>query len=493
MIYLGIDLGTSNVKILATNEDGNILGVSCQDYPIYHPQPGWAEQNPEDWWDATLKALESLCQQEFINPLEIQSIGFSGQMHGLVMLDQQGQVLHPALLWCDQRTSNECEIISQHFSLDALKKTVSNQVATGFTAPKILWIKRNKPELFEKIAHILLPKDYIRFKLSGHFATDFSDASGMLLLDIKNKKWSKEMCNFLKIKENWLPELYESYEITGIVKLDLCKKFGLKEFVLLVAGAGDQAAGAVGTSTIIDGRVSVTLGTSGVVFASLNHFKADENLVLHSFCHANGKYHFMGVMLSAANSLKWWSENVHNGTDIDLLLQEAEIEYTNHSKIIFLPYLMGERTPHSNPYSTGTFIGLTPTSTRGQMTKAILEGVAFGLLDSLKLLESENVVIDEIRMIGGGAKSRLWQQILTDIFGKPVYRVNSTQGSALGAAILAMVGAGIFNTVEEASEHIVKKCSPTYPNQEHKSHYHNQYKRFQKLYASLENWYYDNN
>ncbi|MBU1082485.1 MAG: xylulokinase, partial [Spirochaetes bacterium] len=357
MLFLGIDLGTSSVKVIAMDEKNQIIGEASETYPLFFPKEGWAEQNPEDWWHGTLNALKSLLAQPQINAAEVRGIGFSGQMHGLVSLDASNNVLHPALLWCDQRTDQECETLTNDYGLTKLRDTVANQALTGFTAPKILWIKNNHPELFKQIQHILLPKDYIRFKLSGAYATDYSDASGMLLLDIENKCWSKEMCQFLGLDMNVLPKLYHSYEVTGVVSEYLCELLGFEGDVVLVGGAGDQAAGAVGTGTVKAGVISVTLGTSGVVFAAHDAFKVDDEMRLHAFCHANGKYHSMGVMLSAASTLKWWAENIHPDTPLEILLAEAELAPLGSQNVFFLPYLLGERTPYADPNARGTFVG----------------------------------------------------------------------------------------------------------------------------------------
>lgn len=489
MLFLGIDLGTSSVKVIAMDEKNQIIGEASETYPLYFPKEGWAEQNPEDWWQGTLNALKSLLAQPQINAAEVRGIGFSGQMHGLVSLDASNNVLHPALLWCDQRTDQECETLTNDYGLTKLRDTVANQALTGFTAPKILWIKNNHPELFEQIQHVLLPKDYIRFKLSGDFATDYSDASGMLLLDIENKCWSEEMCQFLGLDMNVLPKLYHSYEVTGVVSEYLCELLGFEGDVVLVGGAGDQAAGAVGTGTVKAGVISVTLGTSGVVFAAHDAFKVDDEMRLHAFCHANGKYHSMGVMLSAASTLKWWAENIHPETPLETLLAEAELAPLGSQNVFFLPYLLGERTPYADPNARGTFVGMTPATTRGAMTRAILEGVTFGLNDSLNILKANQVPIEEIRMIGGGAKSSFWQQLLADVFDAPVCKVNTDQGGALGAAILAAVGCGHFETVESACESIISTSHHVLPRAENVARYKELHTRYTELYQTLKTWF----
>ncbi len=489
MLFLGIDLGTSSVKVVAMDSSGTLIGEGTAEYPLSYPKEGWAEQDPEDWWRGTVSSIKELIKTSGIGPEQITAIGFSGQMHGLVALDKDHKILLPAILWCDQRTQTECDELTEVFGFQGLGKRVANQALTGFTAPKLLWIKHTDPELFEQIEHILLPKDYIRYRLTGDFATDYSDASGMLLLDVQNKCWSNDICAYVGIKQSALPKLYESYEVTGVVSASTLEVLGLKGDILVVGGAGDQAAGAIGTGTVESGVISVTLGTSGVVFAAHDYFARDDQMRLHAFCHANGKYHTMGVMLSAASCLKWWTDTVNYDIPFDTLMSEAQNipGYTQH--VIFLPYLMGERTPYPNPDARGTFIGLSPTTTRGQMTRAILEGVAFGLKDSLDILHDMHIPIEEIRVIGGGSKSAFWLQILANILGLPVHRINTDQGGALGAAILAAVGSGAFDSVEAACLKIVRAIDPIQPKSEEIPHYKQLHYRFKSLYKALEPWF----
>lgn len=489
MYYIGIDLGTSSVKVVAMDAKGDIIGEGTADYPLYFPSPGWAEQNPEDWWQGTVKAIEILLKTTGIEPNKVASIGLSGQMHGLVALDVNGSVILPAMLWCDQRTQNECNDIIEKFHGQGLLEHVANQALTGFTAPKLLWLKKHHFDLFKKIEHILLPKDYIRYKMTGEFATDYSDASGMLLLDVKNKCFSKVMCDYIGIKESSLPKLYESYEVTGHLSKEALQTLGLEGKISVVGGAGDQAAGAIGTGTVKKGIISVTLGTSGVVFAAHDNFVADDKMRLHAFCHANGKYHSMGVMLSAASCIKWWTEVVNSDVPFHKLMEEAEQVPLQSEHVIFLPYLMGERTPYANPDARGTFIGLTPTTTRGELTRAIFEGVAFGLKDSIEILREIQIPMEEIRVIGGGSKNNFWMQILANIFEMQISRVNTDQGGALGAAILAAVGAGEFESVEVACDRIINTTDIFKPRLEEVGHYKQLYLRFKGLYQALEPWF----
>lgn len=486
-MYLGIDLGTSSVKILLMSRDGQIIDEATEEYPVYYPHANWAEQQPEDWWLGTLGALRRIVDKNEALKTELRAIGFSGQMHGMVALDAAGNVLTPSIIWCDQRTTAECEAITARFGQAGLSELVGNMALTGFTAPKILWLKNNHPEIFARAAMFLLPKDYIRYRLSGVFATDFSDASGMLLLDVANKCYSAAMLDFVGIAESQLPALYESYAVTGVLSAALKDALGLSmtHEVLIVGGAGDQAAGAIGTGTVSEGVVSVTLGTSGVVFAAHDDYKVDGQNRLHAFCHANGRYHSMGVMLSAASSLKWWAEQVVV-SDIEALLGEVDEAI---SSTVFLPYLLGERTPYPNPDARGTFVGMDMNTGRGEMTKAVLEGVAFGLKDSLDILVDMGIPVDEIRVIGGGARSQAWRQILADVFGKEIVGINTNQGGALGAAILAAVGDGAYESVEVATDAIIKTVDATQPNMDRHAMYQKKHEKYKTLYRCLEGYY----
>ncbi|ADD01505.1 xylulokinase [Thermoanaerobacter italicus Ab9] len=495
MYFLGIDVGTSAVKIILIEENGNVIGSISKEYPVYYPQPGWSEQNPEDWWNATKDGIRELIIKTGVKNYDIKGIGLSGQMHGLVVLDENNNVLMPAILWNDQRTQEECDYITQTLGKEKLAKYTGNKALTGFTAPKILWVRKHRPDIYKKIHHILLPKDYIRFKLTNEYATDVSDASGTLLFDVENRKWSTEMLDALDIPYNWMPKCYESTEVTGYVIKDVADLTGLKEGTIVVGGGGDQASGAVGTGTVKSGIVSVALGTSGVVFASQDKYVVDGENRLHSFCHANGKWHVMGVMLSAAACLKWWVDEINNfgkaSVTYDELLEEAEKVRAGSGGLIFLPYLMGERTPHSDPYARGCFIGLNMTHNRGHMTRAILEGVAFGLRDSLEIIKELNIPVNEVRVSGGGAKSVLWRQVLADIFGVRVDMVNATEGPAFGAAIMAAVGYEVFKDVEEACSKLIKVSDSVYPIEENKDKYNEVYKIYRNLYYTLKDTFKD--
>jgi xylulokinase len=485
-IFLGIDLGTSSVKLLLMSEDGKVVQTVSKDYPVYYPKPGWAEQNPEDWWQATKDGIKEIIEKSGIDEGKICSIGLSGQMHGLVLLDQGDRVLMPALLWCDQRTYDECDYITEQLG-EKLSEYTGNKALTGFTAPKVLWVKQNCPEVYGKIRHVLLPKDYIRFQLTGEYATDVSDASGTLFFDVANRRWSPEMLGLLGLSEEVLPKCYESFQVTGKISEAAACLTGLHAGIPVVGGGGDQACGAVGTGVVSAGIASVALGTSGVVFACQEHYSVDEQNRLHSFCHANGKWHVMGVMLSAASCLKWWVEEVCQLGDNGFitLLKEAEKIPAGSEGLLFLPYLMGERTPYSDPHARGAFIGLNMSHKRGHMTRAILEGVSFGLRDSLEITREQKIPITAVRVSGGGAKSILWRQVLADILNLKVDIVNSVEGPAFGAAILAAVGAEAFTNVEEACNTMVQVVASTQPKLENVKTYDVMYQTYRGLYGTL--------
>lgn len=488
MYFIGIDLGTSSVKIIVVDTNGKVIETVSKSYKISYPNIGWAEQNPEDWWYSTTEGIKEILAKSDLQSEDIKGLGFSGQMHGLVLLDKDNKVLMPAILWCDQRTQKECDYLNNVIGKDKLSKYTGNIALTGFTAPKILWVKKNRKDIYDNIAKIMLPKDYLRFKLTGVFATDVSDASGTLMFNVENRKWSKEMLNILELKEEVLPKVFESFQVTGKISEEATKITGLSKATVVVAGAGDQAAGAVGTGTVDSGIVSVALGTSGVVFACNEKFSVDRENRMHSFCHSNAKWHQMGVMLSAASSLQWWNDNINIDTttnSFDILLSEAENAVVGSKGLIYLPYLIGERTPYSDPDAKGGFIGLNITHKRGDMTRSILEGVCFGLRDSLEILKSLGVEIKEVRVSGGGSVSKLWRQILADVFNLQVCSINSTEGPAYGAAILAAVGCGLYDNVDEACSALIKITDITEPIKKDVEKYNEIYKIYTSLYGCL--------
>lgn len=488
MNFLGVDLGTSSVKVIIMNEEGQVICSVSKDYDVSYPKVGWAEQNPEDWWTATRDGIREIVKDSKINSARIKGIGFSGQMHGLVLLDKEGKVLRPAILWCDQRTQEECDYLNKEVGQKKISLYTGNMALTGFTAPKLLWVKKHEEEIFNEIAHVLLPKDYIRYKLTGEFATDVSDASGMLMLDVKNRKWSKEMLELLQIEEEVLPKVFESWEVTGKLTVDAAKDTGLSENTVVVGGAGDQAAGAVGCGVVKSGILSAAIGTSGVIFASSDNYEVDKENRLHSFCHSNGKWHQMGVMLSAASCLKWWVEDINKNTEemaFEKLLEEASLSPAGSRGVIFLPYLMGERTPYSDPNAKGVFFGLNITNKREDMTRAVLEGVCFGLRDSLEILKDLKVPVEAVRVSGGGSKSLLWRQILADVLGVKVQVINSKEGPAYGAAILAAVGCGKYKNVDEACEKLIKVNESAEPIAVNVEKYNGYYEIYNSLYKAL--------
>ncbi|MGL6120792.1 MAG: xylulokinase [Fusobacteriaceae bacterium] len=480
-MYIGIDLGTSAVKLLLADNAGKVIKTVSKEYSLYFPEERWAEQNPEDWWDETLKGLKEVIKGY---EKDIKAISFSGQMHGLVTLDAENKVIRPAILWCDQRTEKECEYLNKEIGQEIISKYTGNFALTGFTAPKILWMKNNEPENFKRIKKILLPKDYLAFKLCGNYSIDTSDASGTLLLDVKNRRWSKEMLEIVGIKEEQLPKLYESFEVVGILEKDIAIELGLNSAVKIVAGGGDQAVGAIGVGVVGEGKISVALGTSGVVFASSTEYVVDKENRLHSFCHGNGKYHQMGVMLSAAGALKWWVEGINKTKNYDSFV-EKECQESRAKGLYFLPYLMGERTPHNAPNAKGAFIGIDIQHTTGDMTRAVLEGITFGLKDSLELLKEMKIPISSVRVSGGGSKSKCWKQLIADAFNTKVETVNSTEGPAYGAVILAMVGDGIYKSVNEACKKIICPVESYFPNKDEVERLETKYKKFRTLYPLL--------
>ena len=484
-MYLGIDLGTSAVKLLLLDKNGKIVKTVSKEYGVNYLNSNWAEQNPEEWWGAVCHGLKDILDENIKE--ELKSISFSGQMHGLVVLDEEDKVIRPAIIWCDQRTEKECIELN---SLPWLGKVTGNQALTGFTAPKILWLKNNEYENFQKIKKIMLPKDYIAYKLSKIHGIDVSDASGTLILNVLERKWAKEMIEYLGIREENLGKVFESMEVIGNIDKEIAKSFGINEDVKIVIGGGDQAVGAVGVGAIKEGIISVALGTSGVVFSSTDEYRADKNYRLHSFCDANGKYHQMGVMLSAAGAFKWWVEDVNESKDYKYYNEIAEKIEAGSKGLFFMPYLIGERTPHNDSNIRGSFIGLTHNHKKGEMTRAVLEGVAFALRDSFELLKEMDIKIEKIRVSGGGARSRLWKQILADVLGKTVVSIDSAaEGPALGAAILAAVGAKRYKSIEEACKEIINEVEICGPNLENMIIYNREYKKFKNLYPMLREFY----
>jgi xylulokinase len=485
MLYVGVDLGTSSVKLLLMNETGDIKSIVTREYPLFFPKPGWSEQNPEDWYTALVDGMKELTKD--CDKTQIDGISFSGQMHGMVILDENDKVIRPAILWNDGRTQAECDYLNKEIGREKISSYTANMALTGFTAPKLLWVRKHEPENFAKIKKVMLPKDYIAYKLSGIHCTDVSDASGMLLLDVKNKCWSKEMLELCGLKEEQMAKIHESYQVVGNMTMEAATELGLTTNVKVIAGGGDQAVAAVGTGTVGAGMCNVSLGTSGVVFISTKEFAVDKNNALHAFAHADGKYHFMGVMLSAAASNKWWMDEIIGTKEYGK--EQKDITKLGENNVYFLPYLMGERTPHNNPNARGTFIGMTMDTTRADMTQAVLEGVAFALRDSFEIVKSLGVEISRIRINGGGAKSPLWCKIIADVLNVKVDKINSEEGPAFGAAILAAVGCGEYPSVEEAAGKLIKVIETTEQDPEEVALYNKKYDVFKELYPTLKDMY----
>ncbi len=481
MYYIGVDLGTSAVKLLLMDEKGKILHIVSKEYPLFFPNPGWSEQNPEDWYEKTVEGIRELIK-DFDRDL-VAGISFGGQMHGLVVLDEKDKVIRPAILWNDGRTGKETDYLNQVIGKEKLSACTANIAFAGFTAPKILWMRENEPELFARIKKIMLPKDYLAYRLCGVHCTDVSDASGMLLFDVKNRTWSREMMDICGVKEEQLAKVFESYEVVGALKADAAAELGLSSDVKVIAGAGDNAAAAVGTGTVGDGMCNISLGTSGTVFISSREFGVDENNALHSFAHADGFYHLMGCMLSAASCNKWWMDEIIRTKEYGK--EQEGIGKLGQNHVYFLPYLMGERSPHNDPDARGAFIGMTMDTTREDMTQAVLEGVAFALRDSFEVAKKLGISIDRTKICGGGAKSPLWKKIIANVLNVKVDVIESEEGPALGGAMLAAVGCGEYGSVKEIADAVVKIVETIEPEAELAAAYEKRYQEFKRYYPAL--------
>jgi len=498
MAYLlGIDVSTTGAKALLIDERGDVIASHTTEYPLSTPKPLWSEQDPADWWQGTCASIRAVLSKANLSGEDVSAVGLTGQMHGLVMLDRSDQVLRPAILWNDQRTGSQCAWITEKVGgLDRLLQLTGNQVLPGFTAPKIVWVRDNEPDVYDRTTHILLPKDYVRFCLTGEFATEVSDASGMSLLDVANRRWSKEMLDALEIPIGWLPTCTESDQVSGRINQSAAQITGLKAGTPVVGGGGDQAAQAVGSGIVKAGVISVTSGTSGVVFAHSDRYAFEAQGRLHAFCHAvPGKWHFMGVMLSAGGSFRWLRDSIGDlektvarltGDDpYDLLTREASFAPVGSEGLIFLPYLTGERTPYPDPNARGAFVGLTVRHGKRHLIRAVLEGVSFGLRDSLEMIKGLGAPIEQVRASGGGARSPVWRQIQADVFGAELVLVNVTEGAAYGAALLAGVGAGMYQSVDEAVAATVRITDRTTPISDNVKHYEKLYPIYRGLYPAL--------
>jgi len=484
---LGMDVSTTGVKALVIDENGKVVSSATTELPLFTPKPLWSEQDPADWWKGAVNSIQQALKKANIKGEQILGIGLTGQMHGLTLLDEKGEVLRPAILWNDQRTGPQCDEIRKRLGKKHLIELTGNDALAGFTAPKILWVQQNEPEIYKKAAHILLPKDYVRYKLSGSFAVDKADGAGMLLMDIKKRDWSEEVLKSLEIPVEWLPKSYEGPEITSHISKEAAEKTGMKEGTPIIAGGGDQAAQAVGVGAVVSGVVALTLGTSGVVFASTDEPFIEPDGRLHAFCHSvPGKWHLMGVMLSAAGSLRWLRDTLFAEKDYDTLLSPLGDIPAGSEGLIFLPYLTGERTPHPDPLARGAFVGLTIRHQSAHIIRSVLEGVAFGLRDSFELMKSAGLMkIEQVRVSGGGAKSLLWRQILADVFKAELVTVNTTEGAAYGAALLAGVGIGFWKDVQAACDACIHLTGKTSPQPAISEKYEEIYQIYRSLYPAL--------
>ncbi len=486
-LFLGIDVSTTGAKALLIDETGAVVSSATTSLSLSTPKPLWSEQDPHDWWDGVVNSIHQALIQADAAGKSIRAVGLTGQMHGLVLLDAAGHVLRPAILWNDQRTGEQCDVITENVGFKRLLALTGNRALTGFTAPKVLWVREHEPEVYAEVAHILLPKDYIRYRLMGGYGTDKAGAAGTLLLNIKTRDWSSEVLEALEIPEAWLPKTHEGPEVTGQINDEAAEVTGLKVGTPVVGGGGDQAAGAVGVGAVEPGIVSLALGTSGVVFASTAEPFVEEEGRLHAFCHAVPEtWHLMGVMLSAAGSLQWYRDTLAPEVSFDDLIAPVEDVPAGAEGLFFLPYLTGERTPYPDPLARAGFVGLTVRHTQAHMTRAVLEGVAFGLRDSMELILGAGLgEITQIRISGGGAKSALWRQILADVLGHELVTVNTTEGAAYGAALLAGVGAEAWSTVVDACAATVNVVECTKPREDLVKVYHTLYPLYNGLYPAL--------
>ena len=483
MYYIGIDLGTSAVKLLLMDREGNIRNMVSREYPISFPHPAWAEQEPEDWWTQTREGMADLLRD--IDRNQVAGISFGGQMHGLVILDQEDAVIRPAILWNDSRTAEETHYLNEKIGRDFLSRHTGNIAFTGFTAPKILWLKAHEPEHFARIRKIMLPKDYLAYRMTGVHGTDYSDASGTLLLDVQRRTWSKEMTAICGIEEDLLPRLYQSCDCMGRLTEKAAEELGLPREVKVAAGAGDNAAAAVATGTVGEGKCNLSIGTSGTLLIVSDHFRVDADNALHSFCDAGEGYHLMGCMLSAASCNQWWMEEILSERDYARAQRRIDERGLGRNQVFFLPYLMGERSPLNDPYARACFLGMTMDTGREELTQAVMEGVAFACRDMLEVARGQGIVINRSRLVGGGARSSLWQKILANVLGIELELLETEEGPSLGAAILAAVACGAYADLNEAVRALVRVKKTIAPDPVLMQRYQERYEKFSKLYPAL--------
>lgn len=480
MFYIGIDLGTSAVKLLLMDENGQVLHTVQKEYPLSFPKTGWSEQNPEDWWSQTRAGIRDL--MEGFDSTQVDGLSFSGQMHGLVLLDERDQVIRPAILWNDGRTAEETEWLNSEIGEERLANLTGNIAFAGFTAPKLLWVRKHEPENFRRIRRIMLPKDYLAYRMTGVHSTDYSDAAGMLLLDTAHKCWSAEMLYICGVTKEQMPRLFESWQVIGTLTGRVAQDLDLPQHVRVCAGAGDNAAAAVGTDTLSDGSCNISVGTSGTIFIACDQFHLPKNHALHSFAHAGGRYHLMGCMLSAAACNQWWVKTVLNSDDF--AGEQKKIQELGTNPVFFAPYLMGERTPYNDTEVRGAFVGLSLNTDRGQMTQAVLEGVAFSFRDALELARGLGVPTQRATICGGGAKSPLWRTIMANILNIQIDYIQN-EGPAMGAAMLAAKGCGACSSLEELAARTVRITESTLPTPELVTRYEQRYQTYRKIYPAL--------
>ena len=493
---LGLDIGTSGTKAILVREDGHIAAKATQEYPLLTPKPGWAEQHPRDWWEAACATAKSVLAKSGIAPAEIKGIGLSGQMHGSVFLDKKGGVVRPCILWCDARTAAECDEINETVGAARFFKTCCNPPMVGFTAPKVVWLKNHEPAKYKQVRHIMLPKDYVRYKLTGEMLCEVSDAAGTVLFDVRKRAWAGGVLDALGIPREWMPEVRESYDVCGTITAEAAYLTGLKEGTPVVGGGADNTCAGIGSGVVIEGRVSASLGTSGVVFAPTNDVRVDSKKRVHTFVHSTRRqWYLMGAMMSAGMSLRWYRDNVafdeialaaKEGSDVyDRYVEMAAMLPAGAEGLWFLPYLQGERSPHNDPFARGCFVGLTFKHGRTHIVRAILEGITFGMRDMLEVIKELGTKIREIRALGGGAKSPFWRQLMADVFGDEIVILAQEEGGAMGAAILAGVGAGVFGDFKETTDRLVKVASRVEPNKKTHKQYAERYALFREMYRAL--------
>ena len=481
MLSIGIDLGTSSVKLLLMNEAGRILHTVSRDYPVSYPHPGWSEQDPADWYRETLEGLKEIAAKA--DGDTVRGISFGGQMHGLVILDDKDNVIRPVILWNDGRTGEETGYLNREIGQDKLTSYTANIAFAGFTAPKLLWLKKHEPEHFARIRKIMLPKDYLAYRFSGTFCTDYSDASGTLLLDVKERRWSAEMMRICDVAEEQLPKLYESFEQVGTLKREIAEETGLSPDVAIVAGAGDNAAAAIGTGTVGEGACNISLGTSGTIFLSSDRFRAVPSGALHAFDHADGRFHLLGCMLSAASCNKWWMDDILADSGYDAM--QAQMKRLGENRVYFLPYLMGERSPHNDPDARGVFFGMTMDTTRVDLSQAVLEGVMFAHRDMYEVARESGIRPARTMICGGGSKSRLWRRLAANILDLPVDVPVCEEGPAMGAAMLALTACGAFRNIDEACRAVVRVRETVEPEETLVRQYEEHYQKFRTLYPAM--------